>query len=94
MMEVKTGVGTFRVYEGEDGYGQVNIDLLVNREGKEVVLPVVVVENPTDKSVASSSTDVNATTVYVYETMDDDEYTKKIVIPNSVVDEVFEELAE
>lgn len=94
MMEVKTGVGIFRVYEGESGYGAVNVDLVVQRDGKEITLPVVIVENPIDKSVSSQDTDVNATTVYVYETMDDDEYTKKIVIPNSVVDEAFEELAE
>ena len=86
--EVKTGIGKLRVYEGEKGYGQVNIDLVVKRNGREYLLPVVVVENPTDPEVETADTRVDATTVYVYGSLNDDEWTDKHVIPNFEVDRV------
>ncbi len=88
---VQVGIGTFHIYEGDPAYGSVNIDLVVEKNGKKVSLPVAVVENPVDPGVASSVTDVNATTVYVYGDMDEDEYTHKIVIPNSVAEDAIAE---
>ncbi len=92
--EVETGIGKFRVMEGEPGYGQVMVDLVVSRNGREYSLPIAIIENPTDADVETDYTRVDATTVYLYRSLNDDEWTDKYVIPNDEVDKTIAELSE
>ena len=84
---IPCGAGKIHVYGGDAQYGQVLIDLVVERDGEEVALPIVTVENPLKETHSTAATDGDATTVYVYGDMNDDEYTHKVVIPNSCIDE-------
>ena len=85
--DVKVGAGTLRITEGEPEYGQVMVDLVVERDGKEYALPVATIENPNDPEVDSPATKADATTVYVYGTFDCDMFSQKTVIPNSYIDD-------
>ena len=94
-MFIPCGAGKIHVYAGDAQYGQVLIDLLVERDGKEFAFPIVTVENPVIGTASTEATDGDATSVYVYGDMNDDEYTHKVVIPNSCIDEamkIYEEI--
>lgn len=91
--EVKVGAGKIRVIAGDEAYGSVMVDLVVERDGREYSLPIVAIENPNDKAVHSEATDANATTVYVYGDLNDDAWTHKVKIPNKYIDDAVAELS-
>lgn len=76
---IPCGIGELVVTEGMPGYGAVCVDVVVDG----ISYPIVVIESPTDKSVASPATDVDAVTTYVYGNCHSEEWTGKIKIPHA-----------
>ena len=83
IFEMNVGVGKLRVSEGEEAYGQAIVDLVVERDGREYAIPIVAINNPIDSAVE----DANATTVYVYQSLDCPWFTHRVKIPNEFIDD-------
>ena len=92
--KTKVGPGVLCVEEGDSEYGQTMIYLLVERNGQQYELPIATIENPNNPAVDSPATDANATTLYIYRSLNSNEFTDKIKIPNSIIDTAIAEIDE
>ncbi len=89
IFEMNVGVGKLRVSEGEEAYGQAIVDLVVERDGREYAIPIVAIENPIDPDVD----DANATTIYLYKTLECPRFTHRVKIPNAFIDDAIAGMA-
>lgn len=89
IFEMNVGVGKLRVSESEEAYGQAIVDLVVERDGREYAIPIVAIENPIDSAVDNA----NATTIYLYKTLECPLFTHRVKIPNEFIDDAIAGMA-